>query len=282
MAEKSERGHRTSYGQLRSMLRVDLRRMFTERKFYIMAGIALLLPILILVMTNMFGEEAGESVPGFENTWSIIAEVGDENSGMMQSAAMMKNTDTSSPVSAAEMQMDMTGMCNINLLYFMEALLVCLFVAEDFKSGFSKNLFTVRAKKGDYVASKTIVCSIAGALLLLAFFVGAVIGGRIAGLSFDLGTAGVTGLAMCMLAKMFLMSVFAAIFLFVSVCGKHRAWLSVLLSLFGGILLFMMIPMLTPLNSGIMNVFLCLAGGVIFSTAIGAASNTVLRKTSLV
>ena len=49
-----------------------------------------------------------------------------------------------------------------------------------------------------------------------------------------------------------------------------------------GMLFFMMIPALTPLNSGIMNVILCLAGGALFSVGLGAVSNTVLGKTSLV
>jgi hypothetical protein len=47
-------------------------------------------------------------------------------------------------------------------------------------------------------------------------------------------------------------------------------------------LLFMMIPMMTPLDSGVMNVGLCLAGGTIFAAGIGAVSNTVLKTTSLV
>lgn len=42
------------------------------------------------------------------------------------------------------------------------------------------------------------------------------------------------------------------------------------------------VPMLTPLNATIMNVVLCLAGGVLFSVGLGAVSNLILKKTSLV
>ena len=73
-------------------------------------------------------------------------------------------------------------------MYFMMAVFVCLFTAEDFRSGYAKNLFTVRARKTDYVASKTIIGIIAGALFLIAFFIGGVVGGSVAGLSMDLGT----------------------------------------------------------------------------------------------
>lgn len=39
--------------RLKSMLKVDFCRMFTTPLFYIMAGICLVIPILILVMTTM-------------------------------------------------------------------------------------------------------------------------------------------------------------------------------------------------------------------------------------
>ena len=81
---------------------------------------------------------------------------------------------------------------------------------------------------------------------------------------------------------MLLAAVFVPIYLVMSVAAKQRTWLSMIVSLGAGMLLFMMIPMLTPLNAGIMNVVLCLAGGVVFSAGLGAVSNLILRKTSLV
>ena len=252
--------------RLSSMLRVDIRRMAATSLFPIMLGISFVMPILILVMTSMV---AGTTVANpqtgmettmeaFTNTWQIIGSSG----GMMQ--------------------MDMTAMCNINLIYFMAGVFVCLFVAEDFRSGYAKNLFTVRAKKKDYVASKTIVGTIAGAFMLLAFFLGAVIGGGIAGLPFSLSAAGVFGLIMCMLAKLLLMGVFAAIAVAVSCYGKQRSWLSILLFAFAGMLLFMMIPMMTPLDATIMHVILCGAGAAMFGFGLGTVSNMLLSKRDLV
>ena len=40
--------------------------------------------------------------------------------------------------------------------------------------------------------------------------------------------------------------------------------------------------MLTPLDAGMMNALLCLAGGVTFSCGLGAISSLVLKKTALV
>ena len=260
--------HKSFSQRLNSMLRVDFRRMFTSSMLWIMLGCALVMPILVLVMTTGFaGTTIADPNTGvettmeaFTNTWQIIAT--ESGAGMMG--------------------MDMTAMMNINLMYFLAGIFLCLFVGEDFRSGYAKNLFTVRSLKGDYVASKTIAGFVAGALMLIAFFLGAVLGGSFAGLSFELGAAGVFGVVMCMLAKISLMLVFVAIFLLMSVYAKQRTWLSILLALFGGMLLFMMIPMMTPLNSGIGNLFMCLVGGAIFAAGIGQGSRLILQKTNLV
>lgn len=252
--------------RLKSMLKVDFRRMFTMPLVYITTGISFIIPVLILIMTTMLAGTttdpvtgAETTVEGFTNVWQAFGSVG-----------------------GAATSMDLTGMCNVNLLYFLAAVLVCVFVAEDFKSGYAKNLFAVRAKKSDYVISKTLVGFVGSAIMLVAYFAGAMIGGAIAGLSFDAGTAGAGGIAMCLLSKLFLFAVFVAIFLLAGVIGKQKLWLSLVGSLCAGMLLFAMIPMITPLDSGILNVALCFAGGAAFAAGLGAVSVVVLNKTALV
>lgn len=272
--EKTEniKFERNSFGRrLKSMLSVDFRRMFTMPLFYIMAGIAAVIPILILVMTAavdgsvsvdpVTGEERVIEMEAFTNTWQVIESVSGEGSGMST---------------------DIMSMCNINLLFFMAAVLVCIFVAGDFRSGYAKNLFTVRSGKTDYVISKSIAGFVGGALMILAYLLGSMFGGAIAGLSFDAGAAGVRGIVMCLLSKMLCMAVFVPIYLLMSVVGKQKLWLSMVGSFCVGMLFFMLLPALTPLDSGIVNVIMCLIGGAIFSVGIGAVSSRVLEKTSLV
>ena len=259
--------HQSFNKRLRTMLHVDFRRMFTQPLLYIMVGACLVMPVLILVMTTMMDgsvtvdpQTGAETViEGFDNTWQAIASV-----------------------SGAPMSMDMTSMCNINMLYFFVAVLVGIFVSDDFRSGYAKNLFTVRAKRGDYIISKTLVCFAGGVLMLLAFFVGTVLGGAISGLPFDLGTSGVAGLVMCMTAKAALIGVFVPIYLLLSVIAKQKLWLSLVGGMMSGMLMFMMIPMLTPLDATAMHVIVCLAGAACFSFGLGAISNRVLNTTSLV
>ena len=62
----------------------------------------------------------------FTNTWQVIGTVSSETNPMA---------------------MGLTTMCNINMRYFFIAVLVGVFVADDFRSGYAKNIFTVRRKK---------------------------------------------------------------------------------------------------------------------------------------
>ncbi len=251
------------------MLRVDLRRMSKSRVFYILLASSLLVPVVMTVMMTMMDGSVSVDpqtgvetvIHGPESTWQSIGAL---------------------PGGEAMGGMDVMAMCNINMMFMAVAVFVCLFISEDFISGYAKNLFTVRAKKTDYVISKTVAGVITGALMLILYFIGAMIGGAVSGLSFDLVGLTPINILMCMIAKIMLMLVFVPIFVLISVSAKAKAWLSICGSLGGGMLLFMMVSMITPLSSTLMNVALCLAGGAMFSFGLGAASKTVLEKTSLV
>ena len=255
-------------GRVKSMLKVDFRRMFKSKLFYILIACALIMPILMTVMmTMMDGQESvnqqtGEItiMEGPENAWQNIGTLPGE------------------PLGGDEIFM----MCNINMMFMAVAVFICLFISDDFRSGYAKNLFTVRAKRGEYVVSKTLSGFICGALMLIAYLVGSILGGAISGLSFDLHGLSAGNIVMCMLAKIFLMLVFVSIFTLISVAAKQKAWLAICGSLGGGMLLFMMVSMITPLGSTVVNVVLCAVGGALFAIGLGAISKVVLKKTSLV
>ena len=255
--------------RMKSMLKVDFRRMFKSKLFYILIACALVMPILMTVMMAMMDGSVSvdpqtgvETVmKGPENTW--------QNIGTLPDGEAMGGSE-------------IFMMCNINMVFMIVAVFVCLFISDDFRSGYAKNLFTVRAKRGEYVVSKTISGFICGAFMLIAYLVGSILGGAISGLSFDLHGLNVGNIVMCMLAKIFLMLVFVSIFTLISVVAKQKAWLSICGSLGGGMLLFMMVSMITPLGSTAINVVLCAAGGALFAFGLGAISKVVLKKTSLV
>lgn len=251
-----------------SMLRVDFRRMFTTRFIYIMSGICLAMPVLMLVMTTMMSDTANDSATGvdsamdtFTNTWQAIGTVSSKTNPMA---------------------MGLTTMCNINMLYFFIAVLVDVFVADDFRSGYAKNIFTLRAGKADYLLSKTIVCFVGCTMMFFVFFAGTVIGGAIAGLPFDTDGAGLSGVIMCMLSKLGMVAVFVGIDLTASTVAKSRTWMSITGSMVAAMLLYMMIPMITPLDSGLINVILCFVAGILVCVVSGTISCQILKKTSIV
>ena len=267
--ENTIKFEKVNFGKrVKSMLMVDFRRMFKSKLFYILIACALVLPIIMTVMMSMMdgqesvNQQTGEItiIEGPENAWQNIGTLPGE------------------PLGGDEIFM----MCNINMAFMGVAVFVCLFISDDFRSGYAKNLFTVRAKRGEYVVSKTVSGYVCGAFMLIAYFVGSILGGAISGLSFDLRGLGSGNIVMCMIAKIFLMLVFVSIFTLISVAAKQKAWLSICGSFGGGMLLFMMVSMITPLGSTLLNVALCLAGGVLFAFGLGAISKVVLKKTSLV
>ncbi len=263
--------------RIKSMLAVDFRRMFTIRFFYIMAGIALIMPILILVMTSFM---AGTPMTDRETGLPVLDEFGNPvlMEGFKSTWQMIGSVSGNSATSGSAMGMDIVSMCNINLVFFMVAALVCVFIADDFRSGYAKNLFTVRSKKTDYVISKTAVCFVGGGIMLVLFFIGTMLGGAIANIPFTMEGFHAGNVVLCMMAKIFLMAVFVALYALMAIIAKQRLWLSILLSLGSSMLLFMMIPMITPINAGIVNVVLCIAGGAAFSVGLGAIGRLLLKK----
>ena len=263
--------------RLKSMISLDIRRLFTSKSFYIIICSCLIAPILILLMTSMMAgnpmtdkngniilDELGNPVymEGFKNVWQMIGSVSSNN--------------------GAAMGMDIVSMCNINMVFMAIAVLVCMFVSADFRSGYAKNLLTIRSDKKDYVISKTIIGFIGGSLMLIFFFVGSLLGGAISGISFEMEGFNAFNIIMCMITKIGLVFVFASIFVVMSVVGKDKLWLSLIAGLGVSMLLFMMIPIISPLNANIMNVVLGILGGVIFAFGMGAISNIILKKTSLI
>ena len=255
--------------RIKSMLCVDFRRMFKSKLFYILIACALIMPILMTVMMAMMdgtvskNPQTGEEtiMVGPENTW--------QNIGTLPGGEAMGGNEV-------------FMMCNINMIFMIVAVFICLFISDDFRSGYAKNLFTVRAKRGEYVISKTLAGFVCGALMLIAYFLGSMLGGAISSLSFDLHGLTAGNLIMCLFAKIFLMLVFVSIYTLISVSAKQKAWLALCGSFGGGMLLFMMVSMITPISSTILNVVLCLVGGALFALGLGTISKSILKKTSLV
>lgn len=271
--------------RMKTMLRVDFLRMFKSRTFYIILATALLVPVVMTVMLVMMdGQESTNPQTG-EITIMEGPEYVWESFGTLPTTdpAPAPGQTEGNAMAAMGGEMDVLAMCNINLVFMGVSVFICLFISDDFRSGYAKNLFTVRAKKGDYIISKTLAGFVCGALMLILYTVGALVSGLAMGLGFDLvGGLTVGNLVFCIVAKIMLMPVFVAIFTALAVLCKQRSWLSICLSVGGGMILFMMIPMITPLTATVMHAGICLVAGVLAAVALGLIGKVILQKTSLV
>lgn len=245
-----------SFGQrLKSMLSVDFYRLFHTPLFYIMVVVSAIIPALVLTMT---GTNEAEGAQTFTNVWQVIESVSGANSG----AGLM----------------DLALICNINMVFIFVAIMISIFVSHDYSSGYIKSIFTVHSKKVDYVISKAIVGFISGACMIVAYVFGAMIAGLITGMSFELGTTSVLSVLSCIFSKIFLMAAFVPLYITVAVFFKQKLWLSILGSFAVGILFYPIAMMGAPLNSGILNFFMCIAGGALLGVGFGALSTLILNK----
>lgn len=261
----------TFSARVKSTFKADCKRAFKTPLVYIMTAICFVMPILILVMTSLMPETSIDA--------NGVETVNEKFTNVWQTLGELPKVLRTSP--EQESGMSLLGMCNVNLLFFAVTTFVCIFTCADFKSGYVKNFFSVRAEKSDYVFSKSLLAFIVASLFFIAYFIGALIGGAISKLSFSTTGFGIMGVICCFLSKIFLTAIFSSISLLISVAVKNRLWLSLLMSIGAGALLFATIPLITPLTSTVINVILCLVGGGLFAFGLGALSKVVLNKTDV-
>ena len=253
--------------RVKSMLKLDFYRLFHTPVFYIMLLIAAIIPAMILGTSSMDASGAGNASPGystpaaaaieFTNTWQLVESTGGS--------------------AVADNPLDFAGFANINMLFIFAGLLMAIFVAHDYMSGFVKNIFTVHSKKMDYVISKTAIGVFGGAGMIVTYVCGAVLAGLLTGKGFDVNAG---GLVMCLISKTFLMGVFCSLFLGIAVFFRNKLWLTITFTFLFGMMLYPAASVAT-LGSTAATMMLTLMAGVIGAIAFGTASNFILNKRDL-
>lgn len=260
--------------RLKSMIKLDFYRLFHTPLFYIMLLIAALIPALILTTSGM------ENPTAVEPTTTAV-----ENINIVETtttAIEYKNTwqliESTGESAVAENPMDFGGYANINMVFIFAGILISIFVAHDYSSGFVKNIFTVHAKKKDYVISKTLIGIFGGIGMILTYLLGTIVSGLLVGTSFDVN---VMGLILCLISKMFLMGIFCSLFLGISVFFKNKLWLTIIFTFLFGMIFYPAASVAT-LNSNIMTTFITLVAGMIGALIIGTISKYILNHRDLV
>jgi hypothetical protein len=241
--------------RISSFLKLDFYRLFHTPAFYIMLAIAAIIPAMVLTMGGQ-NPDGGAPTMIIDNAWQLVETLPGGVSGSIS---------------------DFSSFANINMVFIFAGLLMAIFVAHDYSSGFVKNIFTVHAKKMDYVLSKSVAGIFGGAGMIITYVFGTVIAGLITGKAFDVN---VSGLILCLLSKIFLMGVFCSLFLAVSVFFRNRLWLTIVFTFLFGMILYPAASVAT-LGSTAITAVIALIAGVVGVIAIGSASSFILNHRDL-
>ena len=260
----------TFVNRLKAMLKLDFYRLFHTPNFYLFLMIAALIPAMIIGTSGMDTSGTHPSTGNAVQTTATAPSIEITNAWQL-----IESTGGSA---AADNPLDFGGYANINMLFIFAGLLMAIFVAHDYSSGYVKNIFTVHSKKIDYVISKTAVGIFSGAGMIVTYVLGTVLTGMLTGKSFDVN---VSGLILCLASKLFLMGVFCSLFLGIAVFFRNKLWLTIIFTFLSGMMFYPAASVAT-LNSTAITMLLTLVAGLVGAVAFGTVSNTFLRKRDLV
>ena len=222
-----------SFGKrLKGMLGVDFYRLFHTPLYYIFLAIAALIPALIIGTSGMENPDGTTAAALYTNVWNAIA------------------ADT--PLYAFS---NMGEYANMNMVFIFGGIMVSVFIGNDYRSGYVKQLFTTHAKKQDYMLSKTVTCAFAMACMCVTYLLGAIGAGALVGMSFE---ANMGSVILAFLSKMVMSLGWASLYTFLNVIFRKYFGISIASSFFFGTgLPIIAVGMILGNNLGsVLNIFL--------------------------
>jgi len=190
------------------MLGVDFYRLFHTPLFYIFLIIAAIIPAMVSAMTMMPDQNGNTMEPLYSNVWQIIA--------ASESLYVIG---------------EIADYANMNMVFIFGGIMVSIFIGNDYRSGYVKQLFTTHAKKQDYMMSKSLVCSFAMACMCVSYFIGGTVGGLLVG--YDTAV-NVGSLIIAISGKMLMSLGWASLYTFLNVIFRKYFGISIVSSFFFG------------------------------------------------
>ena len=223
--------HPSFVKRLKGMLGVDFYRLFHTPLYYIFLAIAAIIPAMILGTSGMENPQTGEiAAQLYTNTWHIIA--------------------AETPLYVVS---DIAEYANMNMVFIFGGIMVSIFIGHDYKSGYVKQLFTVHAKKQDYMMSKTITCAFAMACMCITYLLGSTLAGLLTGTSMHVN---VFSLFIAVIGKMVMSLGWASLYTFLNVIFRKYFGISIASSFFFGTGIVIIGAAAILGNSSILNIFL--------------------------
>ena len=193
--------------RIKGMLGVDFYRLFHTPLFYIFLAISAIIPAMVSAMT-MMPDQNGNQITLYSNVWQIIA--------------------ASKSLYVIETIADYA---NMNMVFIFGGIMVSIFIGNDYRSGYVKQLFTTHAKKQDYMISKSLVCAFAMACMCITYLIGGTVGGLLVGYETDVN---VGSLIIAILGKIIMSLGGASLYTFLNVIFRRYFGVSIASSFFFG------------------------------------------------
>jgi len=220
--------------RIKGMLGVDLYRLFHTPMFYIFLAIAAIIPAMVSAMTMMPDQNGNTMEPLYSNVWQIIA--------------------AKEPLYVIRTIADYA---NMNMVFIFGGIMVSIFIGNDYRSGYVKQLFTTHAKKQDYMISKSLVCAFAMACMCITYFIGGTVGGLLVG--YDTAV-NVGSLIIAIVGKMVMSIGWASLYTFLNIILRRYFGISIASGFFfgTGILIIGVAAIVERLSlpTGFLNLFL--------------------------
>jgi len=214
--------------RIRSMLGVDLYRLFNTPLFYIFLGISAIIPAMILGMTTI--ETAEGTKPLYLNTWQIVAAF--------------------EPLYVVG---EIGEYANMNMVYIFGGIMISIFIGNDYRSGYVKQLFTTHAKKLDYMISKTLTGAFSMACMCVTYLIGGVTAGLLVRADMTINAA---SLLIAILSKIIMSLGWASLYTFLNIIFRKFFGISIASSFFFGTGILIIGVAAVIGNSSVLNIFL--------------------------
>ncbi len=133
-----------------NMLRMDLRRLFKTRSFYIILGVAAGLILMVVLLTAVVSDPET-----LDDMSARGAEIDEIDRRMSEEIRNMTQLDLAYETLGSGFLLIITGIG------------VTLFVSGDFTSGFVKNICCVKPRRADYVLSKALAAGVYSGIITL-------------------------------------------------------------------------------------------------------------------
>lgn len=156
-----------NFQRVRNLFRMDLYRMIRGKAFYVMIGIAIFMPVMMLTQMS-----------DVKDIMVFVGSSGAETAGAFGAGL------------------------NLSVLNILTGMLLCIYIGKEYTTGFIKNIITAHANKYDYIISKGMIALICNIVFTIAYLLTLFVLGTIMGLPASIPS--IPGLILYILEKLIL------------------------------------------------------------------------------